>query len=135
VASIATDRAGILENQDKRSLQLALAAARAAEDNRGTDVVVLDLREITPIFDYFVVATGTSGKQMRAMASAIDDVLEKELGDRRLGIEGFDDTGWILLDYGNVVIHLFSEAKREYYDLERLWDGAPQVPRVRRLPR
>ena len=112
-----------------RSLQLALAAAREAEDNRGQDVVVLDMRGETPAFDYFVVATGTSNRQLRAMSDAIDDVLQKQLGHRRLGLEGYQDSHWILLDYGSVIIHLFDSTKRDYYRLEELWAGAVPVER------
>jgi ribosome-associated protein len=111
-----------------RSLQLALAAARTAADNQGSDIVILDLRQITPVFDFFVIATGRSRRQLHAMAEDIDHVLEDELGDRRLGREGFEDSQWILLDYGNVVIHLFDPDKRRYYDLEGLWGGAGRVP-------
>ena len=104
-----------------RSLQLALAAARAAEENRGRDVVVLDLRQQTPIFDYFVIATGTSRRQLHAMSDQIDHVLEDDLNDQRLSIEGYRDSRWILLDFGSVVIHLFDEETRQYYALEDLW--------------
>ncbi len=72
-----------------RSLQLALAAARTAEENRGRDIVVLDMRELTPIFDYFVIATGTSRRQLHAMSEEIDHTLEDDLNDRRMGIEGY----------------------------------------------
>jgi ribosome-associated protein len=111
----------------ERSLELALAAARTAEDNRGRDIVVLDLRALTPIFDYFVVATGTSRRQLHAMSEEIDHALEDGLGDRRMGIEGYNESRWILLDYGNVVIHLFDEEARQYYDLEGLWAQASKV--------
>ena len=112
-----------------RSLQLALAAAREAEDNRGQDTVVLDMREQTTAFDYFVVATGTSNRQLRAMSDAIDDVLQKQFGHRRLGREGYEDSHWILLDYGSVVVHLFDKNAREYYRLEELWAGSTRVER------
>lgn len=110
-----------------RGLQLALAAARTAQENRGRDIVILDLREITPVFDYFVVATGSSRRQLHAISEEIDHVLEQQLGDHRLGIEGYQDSHWILLDYGDVVVHLFDEATRRYYDLEGLWAGAKRV--------
>jgi ribosome-associated protein len=112
-----------------RSLELALAAAREAEDNRGQNVTVLDLREQTTAFDYFVIATGTSNRQLRAMSDAIDDVLQKQLGHPRLGLEGYQDSHWILLDYGSIVIHLFDSTKRDYYRLEELWAGAKRVER------
>jgi len=112
-----------------RSLELALAAAREAEDNRGQNVVVLDLRDQTTAFDYFVIATGTSNRQLRAMSDAIDDVLQKQLGHPRLGLEGYRDSHWILLDYGSIVIHLFDSNQRDYYRLEELWAGAKRVER------
>src|ERR1041385_7776197 len=112
-----------------RSLNLALAAAREAEDNRGQNLLVLDMRSQTSAFDYFVIATGTSNRQLRAMSDAIDDVLQKQFGHRRLGLEGYRDSHWILLDYGSVIIHLFDAKQREHYRLEDLWAGAKRVER------
>lgn len=111
-----------------RSLQLALAAARTADENRGRDIVVLDMRHLTPLFDYFVLATGSSRRQLHAMSEEIDHALEDGLGDKRLGIEGYQESRWILLDYGDVVVHLFEPETREYYALEQLWGGAKRVP-------
>ena len=113
----------------QRSLQLALAAAHSAEDNKGQNVTVLDLRDQTVIFDYFVIATGSSQRQLRAISDAIDDVLQKELGHPRLGTEGYQDSKWILLDYGSVIVHLFDTTSRDYYSLEDLWAGAKKVQR------
>lgn len=118
------------ETTTHRSLQLALTAARVAAENRGRDIAVLDMRELTPIFDYFVIATGTSRRQLHAISEEIDNVLEKELGDKRLGIEGYQESRWILLDYGDVVVHLFDDETRDYYDLEQLWCHARRVPFV-----
>ena len=100
-----------------RGLELALAAAQTAIDNRGRNVLVLDMRKLTPMFDYFVLATGTSRRQIHAMSEEIDHKLEDDMGDRRMGIEGYQESRWILLDYGNVVIHLFDEETRDYYAL------------------
>ena len=110
--------------QNERSLQLALAAARTAEENRGQDVTVLDMRAITPEFDYFVIATGSSRRQLHAISEEIDQTLETELNDKRSSIEGYSESRWILLDYGSVVIHMFDEEMRAYYALEDLWQGA-----------
>lgn len=85
------------------------------------------MREITPVFDYFVVATGNSRRQLHAISEEIDHCLEDDLGDQRMGIEGYNESRWILLDYGNVVIHLFDQEKREYYALEDLWSTAARV--------
>lgn len=109
------------------SLELALAAARTATENRGRDVIVLDMRELTPIFDYFVLASGSSNRQLHAMSEQIDDVLEKELHESRLHIEGYQESRWILLDYGSIVIHLFDQPTREFYNLEQLWTRATRV--------
>jgi ribosome-associated protein len=110
-----------------RSLQLALAAARTAAENRGQDLMVLDMRKLTAIFDYFVIATGSSRRQLHAMSEEIDRVLEDDMGDRRLNIEGYSESRWIVLDYGTVVVHLFDQETRAYYDLENLWAESLRV--------
>jgi len=110
------------------ALRRALVAARTAAENRGQNVVVLDMRELTAMFDYFVLASGTSRRQLHAMSEEIDHALEQGLGDRRLGIEGYEESRWILLDYGDVVIHLFEPETRDYYALEELWGLAKRVP-------
>ena len=116
-----------LERQRERSLQLALAAVQTAEENGGRDLLVLDMREHTPLFDYFVIATGTSRRQLHAMSEEIDHKLEDDLCDKRMSIEGYDASRWIVLDYGTVVIHLFDDEMREYYSLESLWADARPV--------
>ncbi len=111
----------------QQGLRLALAAARTAAENRGQDLVVLDMRELTSFFDYFVIATGASRRQLHAMSEEIDRVLEKELGDHRIGIEGYQECRWILLDYGDVLVHLFDAPTRAFYDLEHRWAEAKRV--------
>ncbi len=123
-----TDSAPIADRTAERSLQLALAAARTADDNRGQDIVVLDMRPITPEFDYFVIVTGNSRRQLHAISEEIDHCLEQDLGDHRMGLEGYSESRWILLDYGTVVIHLFDEETREFYALEQFWGSAAHVP-------
>ena len=118
------------ERQDNTGLQRELLAARTAEDNRGTNIVVLDMRELTSLFDYFVLATGASRRQLHAMSEEIDHALEDRMGDRRLGIEGYEESRWILLDYGDIVVHLFEPETRAYYALEDLWGRAKRVPRT-----
>ena len=117
-----------IEARQARSKQLALAAARTAEDNRGGDVAVLDMRGMTTEFDYFVLATGNSRRQLHAISEEIDRTLEKDYHDRRLGIEGYAESRWILLDYGDIVVQMFDPETREYYSLEDLWSGAKRVP-------
>ena len=108
-------------------MKLALAAARTAADNRGQDIAVLDMRPLTAEFDYFVLVTGNSRRQLHAISEEIDHALEDDLHDQRLGIEGYSESRWILLDYGSVVIHMFDAETRAYYALEDLWSTAQRV--------
>ncbi len=110
-----------------RSKELALAAAQVAADYGGSDIVVLDMTEHTPSFDFFVIATGTSRRQLHAMSEEIDHKLEDDLKDRRLNIDGYDESRWIVLDYATVVVHLFDEETRAYYSLESLWADAKKL--------
>ncbi|MEM6364392.1 MAG: ribosome silencing factor [Planctomycetota bacterium] len=110
------------------SRQLATVAARVALENNGRDVVVLDVSEQSAEFDFFVLATGSSRRQLHAISEQTDDALEKGLGETRAGIEGYQESSWIVLDYGNIVIHLFDNETREYYDLESLWADGKRVP-------
>ncbi len=90
--------------------------------------MILDMRDQTTWFDYFVIATGTSRRQLHAMSEEIDHKLEDDLHDERMGIEGYRESRWIVLDYGTVVIHLFDEETRRYYSLETLWGDARRIP-------
>jgi ribosome-associated protein len=126
--SAIANAAATIDARRERSLQLALAAARTADENRGQDIAVLDMRDVTPEFDYFVLVTGNSRRQLHAISEEIDRTLETDLGDHRLGIEGYSESRWILLDYGSVVIHLFDAETREFYALEDLWSTAERVP-------
>lgn len=123
-----SESAGMADTANvSRSLQLAIAAARTAEENRGRDIVVLDLREVTCMFDFFVIASGTSRRQLHAISEEIDHKLEDDLSDKRMGIEGYSESRWILLDYGTVVVHIFDDETRKYFALEDLWAEAPKI--------
>lgn len=111
----------------ERSLQLVLAAARTAAENGATDIVVMDMSRHTAIFDYFLIATGASRRQLHAISEEIDHKLEDELHDKRINIDGYDDSRWIVLDYGTVVIHIFDEDTRQFYSLEALWGDARKL--------
>lgn len=124
----ATDASSTITGEPATSLELALAAAQVAADNRGENIVILDLRELTPVFDYFVLATGNNRRQLHAISEEIDHKLEDDLNDKRMGIEGYSESRWILLDYGSVVIHLFDGDLREFYAIEDLWTDAKRVP-------
>lgn len=116
------------EMQDDPALNRALVAARTAAENRAQNIVILDLRELTQNFDFFLIASGTSRRQLHAISEEIDHALEDDLGDRRMGIEGYQESRWILLDYGDLVVHLFEPEMREYYALEELWGAAREIP-------
>ena len=108
------------------ALERAKTCARIADDNRGKDILVLDLRQTTPIVDFFVIVTAVSRRQSRAMASEIDQAMKK-LGEAKLGIEGSEEGRWTLIDYGDFVVHVFSQDDRAYYALEEIWGDAPKV--------
>ena len=110
------------------SLTRARAIAKLAADSQATDVMILDLRKRTALFDFFILATGKSGRQLRAIADEVDDLLQKQLGEKRLHIDGYQDSRWIVLDYGDLVIHLFDREMRDFYRIEDLWSDAPRVP-------
>lgn len=122
-----SNRVAISRANPARSLELALAAARVAAENRGHDVTVLDMSESVAWVDYFVIATGTSRRQLHAMSEAVDQKLEEDLNDQRMNIDGYDESRWIVLDYGSVVVHLFDEDTRQFYSLESLWADAKRV--------
>ncbi|MDO5554393.1 MAG: ribosome silencing factor [Planctomycetia bacterium] len=106
----------------------ALRAAQIIQEMKGLDIKVLDLRELTQTFDFFVIASGSSRRQLHAISEEIDNVFEKELGDVRRSICGYQESLWIVLDYEDVVVHLFEPEKREFYALEDLWGKAIDVP-------
>lgn len=105
---------------------LALAAARAALDKKAADVVLLDVHELTSLADEFVVASGRSDTQVRAIGEAVEEAL-RQRGRRPLAVEGLRHGQWVLLDYGDIVVHVFYGPVRSFYDLERLWARAPRT--------
>jgi len=108
------------------SRTLALSMVKAASEKKALDPVVLDLRKLTTFTDFFVIVSGTSDRQVQAIAYAMEEYLKaKKL--RPLGVEGQENGHWILLDYGDVVAHVFYQEDREYYQLEKLWADAPRV--------
>ncbi len=104
----------------------ALAAAKVAAERHCSDITVLDLRGKSPATDYFVIATGTSNRQMRTVADEISEAA-REQGLKRFGRAGYEQARWILLDYVDVVIHIFDSEYRDYYDLELLWGDADRL--------
>jgi ribosome-associated protein len=110
----------------QEAMALGRLAVAAAEDKQASDIVMLDLRQFNSVADYFVICTGESERQLKAILDAIDERVSHELG-REARVEGTASTGWVLLDYGDVVVHIFSPALRDYYRIERLWSKATPV--------
>ena len=102
-------------------------AVRAAESKKATDIRVLDLTGISSFTDYFVLCTGASSRQIQAIVDEIGLKL-KECGELPLSLEGYKQADWVLADYGDFLVHVFSPKARAYYDLERLWRNARNVP-------
>jgi ribosome-associated protein len=100
------------------------AAVRAALDKKAEDVVVLDLRKAGGFTDYFVLCTGANPRQIQAISDSIEETLKRDLGERPAVVEGVEKSEWILLDYFNFVVHVFSRDTRSFYGLERLWGSA-----------
>jgi ribosome-associated protein len=108
------------------SLERACLAAHIAAENKGRDVLVLDMRGITPLYDFFVLATGASRRQIHTITEEIDDALHAQ-GDRRLSVEGYEASKWVVQDYGDVIVHVFDDSTRQYYAIEELWADAPRI--------
>ena len=105
---------------------IAITCARIADDKKAENVVVLNIRKLTFITDYFVIATAFNKRQLQAIADDVEKRMKQE-ALRCLGREGYAEAIWILMDYGQVVLHLFDEEARKTYDLEVLWGDAPRV--------
>lgn len=111
------------EGRPLKSRELAVKAAKAALSKKAVDLVVLDLAGLTIIADYFVICSGESTTQVKAIAEFIEHEFS-EKGIRLLGIEGLDYGHWVLLDYGDLIVHVFEKETRDYYELEKLWMDA-----------
>lgn len=108
------------------SSERARLAALVAEDKKAREIAVLEVRDVTPIADYFVVCSGQSTLQVRAIADAIIERMEGT-GHPLRHIEGYEGGRWVLLDYGDVIVHVFLADERDYYGIERLWGDAPRL--------
>ena len=102
-------------------------AIRSASEKKAFDIRALDLREVTSFAEFFVIASGANQRQVQAISDEIDEQLKKQLQMRPIRIEGYTSAEWILLDYGDFIVHIFEQKAREFYDLERLWRDAKKV--------
>lgn len=101
--------------------------AHAAADKLGTGTVILEVGEVLSIVEYFVITSAPNSRQVRAIAEEVEDRLKREGGEGPIRVEGLNDGTWVLLDYGDVVVHVFLDETRAFYDLERLWRDVPRV--------
>jgi len=111
------------------AIEIAKRIVEAATDKQASDVVLLDTRKVCSFADYFVICNGESERQIEAIREAIDEVLKKEATVSH-HYEGDANSGWVLLDLGEIIVHIFSPFEREYYQLEKLWSKAPIVLRI-----
>lgn len=105
----------------------ASTAAAAAASKGGTDLVVLEVGEIISIIECFVLVSATNTRQVRTIVDEVEQAMRSIDGSRPIGIEGLDDAAWVLLDFGDVVVHVFLDETRAFYDLDRLWADAPRI--------
>ncbi len=108
-------------------LDWAIAAARAADDKLATDTVIIDVGDVLGITDYFVIASGSNNRQVKAIVDEVERQIADLGGPRPLRVEGIDTMQWVLADYGSFVVHVFDTETRAYYDLERLWRDRPVI--------
>jgi ribosome-associated protein len=114
---------------DEAALALARRIVDLASDKKAADIVLLEIRELTTLADYFVICSGSSERQLGAIAAGIDDGLRDE-GIKPVGREGSANAHWMLLDYGSVIVHVMAPPERDFYQLERLWAEAPLLLRL-----
>lgn len=107
--------------------ELALTAMQAADDKKGEDIIALNVAELLVVTEYFVLATGRTDVQVHAIADEIEEQLRVQCNEKAIGREGLGENKWVLLDYGDMVVHVFQPQEREYYRLERLWGDAPRL--------
>ena len=112
---------------EPEGLILARQCVAAAEDKKATDPVIMDLRAVSSITDFLIICSAQSEPQLKAIANGVDAALKESIGRRPLAVDGFPTSQWIVMDYGEVMLHIFHEQKRGHYALEDLWSDAPGV--------
>lgn len=108
------------------SREMAKAACHALSEKKAEDIRIIEISEISPLADYFIIATGTNTNQIQAMVDAVDESLEKA-GYHAKQIEGNRNSSWILMDYSDIIVHIFSREDRLFYDLERIWTDGKRI--------
>ncbi len=119
---------------DGKALALAMAIANAADDRKAEDISILQVGDTSYLADYFVIATGFTNVQVRAIARSIESTIETDWGRSPLRIEGAEEGKWVIYDYGEVIAHIFQPREREYYDLEAFWGHVKRIEFVPTAP-
>ena len=109
------------------TLSAVMAAREAIDEKKGESLVLLDISEITPVADYFLIATGNNSRQIRTLSEEVERAVKETYGVAPLSIEGLAQAQWVLMDYGDFVVHIFDPETREFFNLERLWSDAKKV--------
>jgi len=109
------------------SVARAQVAVAAAADKKGVDLAILDVGDVLSIIDLFVLASASNARQVRTIVEEVEQALTEHDGSKPLSVEGLADASWVLLDYGDVVVHVFLDETRAYYDLDRLWGDVPRL--------
>lgn len=116
-------------NESKEMVRIAV---KALEDKKGEDIRVIDIQEVSILADYFIIANGNNASQVQAMADSVEEALFKS-GHECRQVEGYNTAGWILMDYGDIIVHVFSKEDRLFYDLERIWRDGKQIESIDEL--
>lgn len=117
----------VAQPQEEDDLKKLMVAARAASARKAQNMVAVDIRKIASFAEYFLICSGTSTRQVQAIADEVLEKMRDEYGARPLHTEGYETASWILLDYGDVIVHIFTEESRGFYQLERLWRDAERI--------
>ena len=119
-----------VRTEEPDSSELARGIVELIADKKGSDIILLDIRRVSLLADYFIISSGDSERQLRAIVDEILEKVKKEAGIIPLSVEGGPSSGWVLVDFGGVIVHIFAPSLREYYSLEKLWSEATMVVRV-----
>jgi ribosome-associated protein len=119
-----------MEKTAIENIALARYIADQITDKKGEDIVLLDLRKLTVIADYFVICSGSSERQLKTLVDTVTEMVKKEHQILPHHVEGKTESGWVLIDFGDIIVHVFAPATREYYDLEGFWQEAPVIVKI-----
>lgn len=116
----------IIDSSELSSAEMAKICAIAADDKKASDIVILEVGKLTSYTDYFIICSAPSDRQVEAIARNVQDAMS-ERGVKAIGVEGLETSSWVLIDFGDTIFHCFTDAAREYYDLEGFWVDAPKL--------